>query len=139
MVPDTGQGHHPAACSEVSVHNTGQKNHHAASAKGLILDNGQNHHYSAGTKGLDSGTTRSVLQPVEGEEKKQCALTEPPVCLDIPHEPPKLQQCASRTPHKPENEQLAWGAAGNAGHNEDRGETGPSCFGGFDLYFVLDK
>uniref|UniRef100_A0AAZ3RZI0 Anthrax toxin receptor 1 n=1 Tax=Oncorhynchus tshawytscha TaxID=74940 RepID=A0AAZ3RZI0_ONCTS len=29
--------------------------------------------------------------------------------------------------------------AGNAGHNQDRGETGPSCFGSFDLYFVLDK
>uniref|UniRef100_A0A674F1P6 Anthrax toxin receptor 1 n=1 Tax=Salmo trutta TaxID=8032 RepID=A0A674F1P6_SALTR len=29
--------------------------------------------------------------------------------------------------------------AGNAGHNQDRGHGGPSCFGGFDLYFVLDK
>eukprot|EP00063_Salmo_salar_P052626 XP_014027461.1 PREDICTED: anthrax toxin receptor 1-like isoform X2 [Salmo salar] len=29
--------------------------------------------------------------------------------------------------------------AGNAGHNQDRGQGGPSCFGGFDLYFVLDK
>ncbi|KAM9463541.1 anthrax toxin receptor 1-like isoform 2-T3 [Salvelinus alpinus] len=29
--------------------------------------------------------------------------------------------------------------AGNAGHNQDRGETGSSCFGSFDLYFVLDK
>uniref|UniRef100_A0A8C7V4H7 Anthrax toxin receptor 1 n=1 Tax=Oncorhynchus mykiss TaxID=8022 RepID=A0A8C7V4H7_ONCMY len=29
--------------------------------------------------------------------------------------------------------------AGNAWHNQDRGQGEPSCFGGFDLYFVLDK
>lgn len=30
--------------------------------------------------------------------------------------------------------------AGNAGPNQDRREAGSSsCFGGFDLYFVLDK
>lgn len=89
---DTGQGHHPAAC-----------------AMGLTLNTGQSRHSSSGTKGLDTGTTRPVLQPATGEEKKQCALTEPPVCLDIPYEPLKLQQWAKWTPHKPENEQLAWG------------------------------
>lgn len=30
--------------------------------------------------------------------------------------------------------------AGNAGLDRGRGQTGSSsCFGGFDLYFVLDK
>ena len=30
--------------------------------------------------------------------------------------------------------------AGNAGPNQDRRQAGSSsCFGGFDLYFVLDK
>lgn len=30
--------------------------------------------------------------------------------------------------------------AGNVGPNQDRRQTGSSsCFGGFDLYFVLDK
>nr|XP_029493641.1 anthrax toxin receptor 1-like isoform X2 [Oncorhynchus nerka] len=29
--------------------------------------------------------------------------------------------------------------AGNAWHNQDRSQGEPSCFGGFDLYFVLDK
>lgn len=30
-------------------------------------------------------------------------------------------------------------AAMVSGHGQDRGEAGPSCYGGFDLYFVLDK
>ena len=30
-------------------------------------------------------------------------------------------------------------AAGSAGQNSDRREAGSSCYGGFDLYFVLDK
>lgn len=29
--------------------------------------------------------------------------------------------------------------AGSAGQNSDRREAGSSCYGGFDLYFVLDK
>ncbi|KAM6954317.1 anthrax toxin receptor 1 [Aplochiton taeniatus] len=30
-------------------------------------------------------------------------------------------------------------ATEHAGQNQDRGQAGSSCFGGFDLYFVLDK
>lgn len=29
--------------------------------------------------------------------------------------------------------------AGSGGHVHGRGEAGSSCYGGFDLYFVLDK
>lgn len=29
--------------------------------------------------------------------------------------------------------------AGTAGQSPDRREAGSSCYGGFDLYFVLDK
>ncbi|XP_023657802.1 anthrax toxin receptor 1 [Paramormyrops kingsleyae] len=30
-------------------------------------------------------------------------------------------------------------ASGSVGQNPKRGDAGPSCYGGFDLYFVLDK
>lgn len=29
--------------------------------------------------------------------------------------------------------------AGSAGQTQDKREAGSSCYGGFDLYFVLDK
>lgn len=53
-----------------------------------------------------------------------------------------MPSCWSRSSWFP----LVFGAAlvvftaGNAGPNQDRRQAGSSsCFGGFDLYFVLDK
>lgn len=34
---------------------------------------------------------------------------------------------------------LVWTADGNVGLTPDKRAAAPSCYGGFDLYFVLDK